>query len=968
MKKVYRGILLLLFFTGLTIWYTWPLIRQFSTHSAGDGYDGIIFLWNLWWIKKSLLTLHQLPYLCPFLFHPAGINLVTHTLNITHGVIALMLHPFFSLITAHNILLFFSYIVTAWGMYLLCFFLAKNRLAALLAVIMFTFCSFKLNHGSHFNLLSTEWIPFFIYFFIKGLYGKKTIPYGIYAGIFLSLTFYSSYYLASFLMLFIVIFLLYMVLSHLITLQSVVKNKLQNTIAFLSNIVILFSFILFLCILFSQGITFSFFSITVSIHSTKNPFIIFILLLLLRCIYATFCIIKNKAITLTIDRFKLITKKAFTVLIPIGIVFFILSIPFLFGFQEYNNEGNIFPKPTLDELKSYSGDLEALFMPTNWFFHQATEKIILNKYRTYGEWCIFPGYLALLFFVYALVFLQKKKEKNVWILCAIFFLLLSGGPYLLIGGKNTEIMLPLYLLRHLPFIGDIRVPARFGIMMMFALSIISAFSFTHILSFLKSINNTRGKFLSFCFVCISFSIVFFECSFFPTYSQAATNQPLTRIPDPEEYSSIICKNCNNCAILDLPIGWKDGYSKQGHHRALQQYYQVFHNKRIVSGECSRIPKTVATFIRKNAVLQSFAALDYEQFPDYETLFKFVKAYQIHFIIINKSFITKKHHQMLYNYFSSFPYATLIKEGKELDIFSCTIKKEDKITIDFNGIYASLLPFYGWSTFSGAKDDGSVLYAIQKNTRLLLPVMKKDNQYILKLIMKSYANKNSAIVSLNTDTIGQITLSPLFKEYSFSIPSHTLSKDNNILDIRFSGEKATSPYKNRKIGNTRVFYPTDIYILSEGFLHGNSSSVIVNGKDYSKNETGYNIVVINKETGVVKNSVQFNTHKRSDAAHAMIQFIKEIKEGDIVALSVKDEASVFFTDEAEEALQLLGGKETLKECYRWGYALLGVKGAKRGEALEVKKNTSIEIGIKRVFGVLQRIELSSQKKTKTRNRR
>lgn len=64
-------------------------------------------------------------------------------------------------------------------------------------------------------------------------------------------------------------------------------------------------------------------------------------------------------------------------------------------------------------------------------------------------------------------------------------------------------------------------------------------------------------------------------------------------------------------------------------------------------------------------------------------------------------------------------------------------------------------------------------------------------------------------------------------------------------------------KGDRIGQFKLDF--DLEIISGGNKFGNISSIKIDGKEYSKNITGFNIVIYNTKTNQVEDSVNFNTH-------------------------------------------------------------------------------------------------------------
>ena len=125
----------------------------------------------------------------------------------------------------------------------------------------------------------------------------------------------------------------------------------------------------------------------------------------------------------------------------------------------------------------------------------------------------------------------------------------------------------------------------------------------------------------------------------------------------------------------------------------------------------------------------------------------------------------------------------------------------------------------------------------------------------------------------------------------------------------------------------------IVARSAGSEVGDFAHIFVNGVDAAQNTRGYNIVVINEKTGAVESSAAFDTFASGEESARLAQFVAKIPNGRIVAVAVRDEASRFLSEEAVNALRLLGAREDLRGKWRWSHGIIGVKGAASGSALE-----------------------------------
>jgi hypothetical protein len=212
--KLDIGILLL--YLALTVVFTFPLFLHLSTFTPlGDGSgDQFQSIWNLWWFKTALIELQTNFLYTNYIYYPQGTNLVYQP-SIFLGAVWLPIVFFLDtpqgLVFSHNLILILTFVLTGFGMYLLIKHLTAHPLAAFLGGLLFTFCSYRLWHMNHLNLLSTQWIPLYVLCLLKSLKGK---PLGnlLGAGLFFILTFLSSLTYALFLGLFTLLYSLYLLI------------------------------------------------------------------------------------------------------------------------------------------------------------------------------------------------------------------------------------------------------------------------------------------------------------------------------------------------------------------------------------------------------------------------------------------------------------------------------------------------------------------------------------------------------------------------------------------------------------------------------------------------------------------------------------------------------------------------------------------------------------------------------------
>lgn len=189
--------------------FTCPLIFRLSTHVPGEvGGDIPVYIWNLWWMEKSLFA-GSSPLFSDFIFAPQGVSLTFHAFVFLKALLAIPLQGIFSSWTTYNILILATFSAAGFGMYLLARYLTGSAPAAWVAGLVYGFSPFMLARGlGHLNYLSGEWMPLYILCLLR-LIDAGERRWAVGAGIFLLLTAYCEYYYLIYLALFTVLYLGY---------------------------------------------------------------------------------------------------------------------------------------------------------------------------------------------------------------------------------------------------------------------------------------------------------------------------------------------------------------------------------------------------------------------------------------------------------------------------------------------------------------------------------------------------------------------------------------------------------------------------------------------------------------------------------------------------------------------------------------------------------------------------------------
>lgn len=241
----------------------------------------------------------------------------------------------------------------------------------------------------------------------------------------------------------------------------------------------------------------------------------------------------------------------------------------------------------------WSGDIAGLFIPQN-------NRIYGDLFNSevHGAWLqpgpeeknLFLGFSFILALGYALfLYWNKGKEaasKNL--LLAGILLLALCFPVLKIFG-HTLLKLPTALLHYIPFLNNIRVPTRWGILLYLFLSLfLVRVWFVH----LNKKHNTLVALALLLLCVIEYRPK--PYALFPTKDYGTTAEWI--------------KSQKGEVLLTLPFGVRDGYKMIGEQDNRQLYAQTLHGKKLIGGYFSRVSDTVFTFYENDPLCRALFSL------------------------------------------------------------------------------------------------------------------------------------------------------------------------------------------------------------------------------------------------------------------------------------------------------------------------------------------------------------------------
>jgi hypothetical protein len=818
----------------ITVILTCPLILRFATHVPGDGSDDPALVWNLWWVKHAVVDLHSNPFLCDYMFYPLGIDLTFYTLTILNGFLSVPLQPMLGLVSANNVIVLASFVVSAYGAYLLAKYLLPrdaHPFGPFIAGLIYAFSSNRFIYASlgQFNILSTQWIPFYVLFLIKARRNPKRPRFPFLAALFLLLNGYTEFTYASFLIVFTLVYGLFWLATG-----GWRENRL-----FWRNLALLGA-------LFVVGMS---------------------------------------SILLRMWR--------------------VMAV-----------EGD-FLVEGLGFANVFSADLLGFFVPSH--LHPLADLWRGSFEFSYLNF-VFVGYVVLGLAVYGAVRHFRDRGVRFWIVSTIIFALIALGPTLRVNGQEHELPLPFDALAALPFFKGNRYPSRYGVMLSLCWAVLAAYGLHSLTS------RIRREALRPSVAAILASLVVFEHLSVPL--------PLSDFRVPDVYAAI-SQEPSDFSVLEIPLAWRNGFRVTGTKDPVimfEQFYQTMHQKRLLGGNTSRNPEYKFQYFSEAPVINSIIALENDHEVERETWDRdramapeVLRLLGVRYVVLHTEVVPS----VLEEYVQYVVGGERIHEGEGIVAYRVTLPAlEEEVLIDLGSDEARLHLGEGWSE-SGAE----YAWAQRRDARFLVS-LSREHQHVTMRVFAPEPGQSMGIV-LNGQAMTSLELAEGWHEYEVLLPEHLLRHGLNELSFRFHRLFPVESIRDGdySVGQTGVSSPVNILVKSAGEEVGDFGHIYVDGRNVSPDERGYNVVVLDPTSGAMEARGYFDTFASEEESTRLAEFVARIPEGRIVAVAVEDEASLHLTEEAVLALRTIGAKEDLRDMFRSGHALIGVKGAQEGEALE-----------------------------------
>jgi hypothetical protein len=171
---------------------------------------------------------------------------------------------------------------------------------------------------------------------------------------------------------------------------------------------------------------------------------------------------------------------------------------------------------------------------------------------------------------------RSTREARLWLVVAAVFGVWALGPRLQAFGHDLHVFLPAVLVRYVPIASNARMPGRAIVVVYLAAAMLAAIGVDALLA------SGRRRLA----VALATLLVL---DFLP-------RGPASYRPDYPDVYRTLAEQRGNGAVVELPIGLRDGFGETGRMDMRILYYQTLHGRPITGGFVARLdPRVIAAY-------------------------------------------------------------------------------------------------------------------------------------------------------------------------------------------------------------------------------------------------------------------------------------------------------------------------------------------------------------------------------------
>lgn len=547
-------------FCLFAIFLTWPLATQLTTHIPGaTADDNVVFVWNFWWMRQALAATGAW-FQTDLIFHPVGANLVLHTHTAFNAVAGATIFAGLSPAAALNATILCSAALNGFCAYLLAYRQSAHRAASILAGGFFASTASLFDHlGGHFNYYSAWGLPLFAWVFLEALARPARLWRIAGAGVVLGAIAYLDAY--------------YFVYAVVFATLVLAERWLQPRLVWLPAPAVV---TMIDRLLLSVGIAAVAAATTIAITgggvvTIASTTIAFTTGLNLRAAAVAAALIwawRRRRPRLRLTFASASWRPDLVVMTGALSVAAICALPLVLAAFELWRNGDYASQHYQWRNAPAGIDLGGFVLGSPWsriWSILGTGPYALTRLDASNgvAWIGAGGVIVILL----RKSLRHMPDLRLWLLVIGVFAIWALGPWLAIFGVNTGLPLPQILMRYVPILSNARIPAHATIMVLVAITPLLA----HVLA--RSTIRRSPLLLA-----ATAAAILIDGWSIPLRTFA--------LDAPAIYQDLARRPAG--ALLELPLGLRDGFGEEGRIDPRVMYYQSIHHKPMTGGYMSRV--------------------------------------------------------------------------------------------------------------------------------------------------------------------------------------------------------------------------------------------------------------------------------------------------------------------------------------------------------------------------------------------
>jgi hypothetical protein len=541
-----------------------------------------VYVWNQWVFRHEILTEHRIPLRTGRILSLNGpTDLALHNYTTFANVLAFPLRPMLGVVATFNAVYLVLATLTGFAMYLLALRLTRGAaLESWLAGLLFAWSPMLVARGTaHFSLVAAAPLPIFILVLMRAAERQRARD-AVALGATVAWAFASDVYYAVYCLMIAVVYLA----AQMLRIVKRNDKRQQRKLIWALDVLIVSVAGLVVAIAVSKGWRFTVAGRVISMRGLYTPVLVLTVLSLARA-----------AVTYRLgvwwpDAVHL--RNTVRVAAAASIVTAVLLSPVLYALGQQMVQDRFEVPRTFWRSSPPGLDVAAMVMPNpgHSLTPAAFTGFIESRPNGYIE---NVGSLSIVALVTMAVGFRRCRWRPSpgWTCLGLAFALMAAGPFIHVAGVNTYVPGPWALLRYVPLVGLARTPTRLWIVVMLVLAALFAMG-------LRALTEREAKRRAIVLAAVGLALLF----------ELVPGQRVLALATIPRIYDRIARDPRDVRVVGLPFGVRDGASSVGNFSALSQYYQTHHEKRLIGGYLSRVPRRRIAAMRRLPVLDALLVL------------------------------------------------------------------------------------------------------------------------------------------------------------------------------------------------------------------------------------------------------------------------------------------------------------------------------------------------------------------------